>query len=402
MSRTTRTSYVPFLTQQRLQDEGFGTEQELHKTVKKLDAAVKRSRGEEDDEEKKPPETTLVDIPDAELDEEGVKEKRRQRLLKAGYDARIRARAEKAEQERVQLEKEQQDRDEQRDHPETWLAKVRTQHHDALARIQEQRKAREMMPDRKSAAAQQRMKSITALASEQNTSGGGRRRKRNEDEDTFGADDSDWSVYRTVTDATSEEEERGMMAQLDELETKLLEHDPSFTEEDTYAALLARKTRLTNTFLRGFEPRWDPNDTAQYHQVHLNVERIRVPEISWQPYIAGVDQAGVAELSRHVLMAFDEPVRARMAKNVLATGRYTQLPGFATRLHTGLRTLLPTSVEVGVRAAHDARFDPWRGMRQWVLDQPEQFRSTSVSRADYEEKGSAWFQEHALSACWQA
>jgi actin-related protein 5 len=36
-----------------------------------------------------------VDVPDHQLNEEELKEKRRQRLLKAGYDARSRAKAER-------------------------------------------------------------------------------------------------------------------------------------------------------------------------------------------------------------------------------------------------------------------------------------------------------------------
>ena len=127
------------LTQKRLEDEGFDTEQEFEKTLKRVEAAVKRSRGEEDEdeEEKKPPSFPLIDVPDAELDEEGVKEKRRQRLLKAGYDARVRARAEKAEEERLQAEAEARELQEQREHPEQWLDKIRKQHQDALSRIQE-------------------------------------------------------------------------------------------------------------------------------------------------------------------------------------------------------------------------------------------------------------------------
>lgn len=37
----------------------------------------------------------MVDVPDDQLDEEGKKEKRRQKLLKSNYDARMRMKAEK-------------------------------------------------------------------------------------------------------------------------------------------------------------------------------------------------------------------------------------------------------------------------------------------------------------------
>ena len=44
----------------------------------------------------------LVDTPDDQLDEEGKKEKRKQKLLKSNYDARMRMKAEKkAEKERL-------------------------------------------------------------------------------------------------------------------------------------------------------------------------------------------------------------------------------------------------------------------------------------------------------------
>ncbi|WFD26548.1 Nuclear actin-protein involved in chromatin remodeling [Malassezia nana] len=389
----------------RLESEGFDSEQEFERFYKRLDTSVRKNRaeelGEEFHEEKKEPEFPLADVPDADLDEEGLKEKRRQLLLKAGYEARMRARAEKEEEKRLEAEREAKEQEERRENPEAWLKKIHTQYDQTLARIHERKRLREMLPNRKSAAAQQRMKSITALASENEVSSSGsqRRRKRGEDEDTFGADDSDWAVYRTINDATNEEEEAEDHAQLEQLEQKLLEFDDQFTEEDTYEALLRRKTRLTNTFLRGFEPKWDPEDAIQFHQLHLNVERIRVPEVSWQPLMAGIDQAGVGELCRHVLYSFDETIRGRMLQNVLVTGGYSQLPGFDTRLQATLRSVLPPSAPLSVRRAANPRWDAWRGMRQWVLEQDEVFRGTSVTRADYDEKGPGWFQEHGLSAC---
>lgn len=385
----------------RLESEGFESEQEFERIFKRLDAAVRKARGgDNEDDDKKPPSFPLVDVQDTELDEEGLKEKRRQRLLKAGYEARQRAKAEKeAEALQAAAEAEREAR-EQRENPTEWLSRVRQKRQDTLNRIQERKRLREALPDRKSAAAQQRMKSITALASDQAPAS--RRRKRGEEEDTFGADDSDWHVYRAINDATNSEDEREEHAELERLESKLLEHDDDFTEEHTYAAILSRKSRLINTFLRGFEPPWDPEDAAQFHQVHLNVERIRVPEVSWQPLMAGVDQAGVGELSRHVLHAFDASTRNRMARNVLVTGRYASLPGFDLRLASVLRASLPPGAPLLVQRARSARFDPWRGMRAWVNDQPDVFRTTSLSRADYEEKGADWFLEHALSSCWRS
>jgi actin-related protein 5 len=75
-----------------------------------------------------PPVFPLIDIPDDKLTEEEIKDKRRQKLMKAGYDARIRARAEK-EAERIRLEAEAKAEEEFRmREPEKWIAGLREQY----------------------------------------------------------------------------------------------------------------------------------------------------------------------------------------------------------------------------------------------------------------------------------
>lgn len=62
------------------------------------------------------------------LDEEGIKEKRKQKLLKAGYDARERARKEK-EREREAKEAEGKREEEERERDlEGWANKLRQEH----------------------------------------------------------------------------------------------------------------------------------------------------------------------------------------------------------------------------------------------------------------------------------
>ena len=67
-------------------------------------------------------------MPDAELTEDQIKEKRRQRLMKAGYEARLRV---KEEREAARLKAEADAAAElqaRRDDPEGWLAGVRQKH----------------------------------------------------------------------------------------------------------------------------------------------------------------------------------------------------------------------------------------------------------------------------------
>jgi actin-related protein 5 len=77
---------------------------------------------------KEPPTFPLIDVPDDKLTEDEIKDKRRQKLMKAGYDARIRARAEK-EAEKLRKEAEEREAEAFRiEHPEQWLADLREQY----------------------------------------------------------------------------------------------------------------------------------------------------------------------------------------------------------------------------------------------------------------------------------
>lgn len=78
----------------------------------------------------------LVEIPDHELDEESIKEKRRQRLLKAGYDARQRAKAEKMEEKRQEEERRRKDEEERTQNPAGW-AQNRRAEYEVSAKVSE-------------------------------------------------------------------------------------------------------------------------------------------------------------------------------------------------------------------------------------------------------------------------
>lgn len=78
-----------------------------------------------------------------------------------------------------------------------------------------------------------------------------------------------------------------------------------------------KKTQLLNAFIRGMRPSdplssCDLSDPAQAAQMHVNIERIRVPEALHQPQIAGIDQAGLIEVIGHVLRHFSLAEQERM------------------------------------------------------------------------------------------
>lgn len=280
--------------------------------------------------------------------------------------------------------------------------------------MKERKRRKELLSDRKSLAAQQRMKTITSLASDgpgEGGAGGRGKRKRGggDKEDTFGADDDDWAVYRDVQGAEDSEDEEDDEQQLVQLESKLLLHDPTFSRSDTLAARQARKRALTRTFLGGTpegeeeiaaaakakaqqngedgadgaeEDEQDEKskleELARAHQVTLNVERARLAEVFYQPSLAGVDQAGLDEIMDMILRGFDEDKRRSMVKNIFVTGQHTGYTHFDARLRNSIVATQPVEYEVNVRRARNPRFDAWRGMAKWCLERPDEMKTASI------------------------
>ena len=54
--------------------------------------------------------------------------------------------------------------------------------------------------------------------------------------------------------------------------------------------------------------------------MHLNVERIRVPEILFQPSIGGIDQAGISEIA-------DDLLNSRLDGNFTSGGQSYEILG---------------------------------------------------------------------------
>ncbi|KAF5382806.1 hypothetical protein D9757_007261 [Collybiopsis confluens] len=392
----------------KLQSEGFDDDAMLDETIKKLDGDVKKARkkeagasGMDVDEPLEEPSFPLVDVPDADLDEEGIKEKKKQKLLKAGVEARARARKEK-EREREEKEREEKKEEDERETDLVgWSQKLRGEQETLMARIKDRAKRKAALSDRKSAAAQARMKSIANLASDERVpkkkrkGGGGANLfsqrqlfldllffpDNSSTEDTFGADDADWAIYRKINIGQASSDEDEDLAQLQVIEQKLLMHDPTFTIEETHASITSQRSALLNAF----KPMYEEGDIAGNTRIHLTTERWRVCETWFSPGIAGVDSAGLGEVIQNILSRFREDEKERLVKNVFLAGAPTRIPGIAPRLYSTLRPLLPTEMSIEIRQAQDPELDAWRGMARFA--QTEEFVRVGMTKAEYDEYG---------------
>jgi actin-related protein 5 len=237
------------------------------------------------------------------------------------------------------------------------------------------------------------MKQLANLASDQP----GKKRRRGGDDDNFGANDEDWGVYRQVAmgEQSEDEEEEDLDAEMKNVEAQLLRYDPGFSESKTMAAQKDWTKSLMHAFLRGPRP-FDSESQQETHQLHLNVERIRVPEVVFQPAIAGLDQAGIVDIAADMInhgMGFPQELN-NILKDIFITGGNTLFAGFEERLSKELRAVLPTDSLMRVRRAVDPLLDAWRGAAQWSKE--SSFKSALVTREEYQEKGSDYFKEHAL------
>ena len=376
-----------------LDAEDFDDEAQLEKRMKDLDKSITKARkkdlGEEPEEEVvEPPTFPLLDMKDEDLDEEQKKEKKQQRLMKSNYDARQRAKAEKEKEKARIAEEERLDAERRENDLEGWVDERRAARQDLLLRIKERDRLKADLGNRKSLANQMRMKTIANLASDNPTK---KRRRGGGDDDGFGADDADWAVYRQVQtgDASDDEEEEDLDAQLKNLEGQLLKHDPSFNEDSTREAQTDWTKSIVHAFLHGPYP-FDPETQRDLNQIHLNVERIRVPEVVFQPSIAGLDQAGIVEIAAGILneRLADASYRSDILKDIFLTGGNTLFQGFEERLKKELMAVLAQGEEFNVRMAKDPVLDAWRGAAKWAGEATS--KQSFVTRAEWLEKGGEY------------
>ncbi|KAG6831647.1 hypothetical protein H0H92_008724 [Tricholoma furcatifolium] len=378
----------------KLQEEGFDDQATFEETLKKLENDVKKARkkdadGEDNTEE---PSFPLVDVPDADLDEEGLKEKKKQKLMKAGFEARVRAKREK-EREKAEKEMEEKKEEEERDMDlQGWSKKMRAEQEALIGKIKDRARRKAALGDRKSAAAQARMKSIASLANDERLP---KKKRKAGGDDMFGADDADWAIYRKIvrvnykygqlhnTAAPSSDEEEDLN-QLAIIESKLLAHDPTFSHKETHAAISSQRSAL----ISAFRPIYEEGDIEGNARIHLNVERWRVCEAWFSPSMAGVDSAGLGEVIQNILARFSGPEQGRLVKaslNVFLTGAPSQLPGLIPRLRATLRPNIPTEMPIEVVRAGDPVLDAWKGMANFALT--NEFAKVGVTRQEYEEHG---------------
>ncbi|XP_053688203.1 actin-related protein 5 [Sabethes cyaneus] len=240
-----------------------------------------------------------------------------------------------------------------------WVQETRRKRDEILDRKQSRKQRRQDLAKRRTAAAQERMRIISHLA------------KKEKGVDDFGMRDEDWDVYKSISrdgDSDSEAENEKLI----ECEEILKQHDSSYVEPTTSVG-----------------------NIAEFHQLHIGVERIRVPEILFQPSIIGIHEAGLAGTIDYVLKLFPRKDLDKMIGNILLTGGCANIRGFKERLTRELQQLLPFQSVFKLQVASNPTMDGWKGASQFAMS--EQFRQSLITRQMYDEFGGEYFKEHSAS-----
>ncbi|KAJ2630759.1 Nuclear actin-protein involved in chromatin remodeling [Coemansia sp. RSA 1290] len=399
---------------EKLKDAGLDDEKDLEDAIASAQQVVIRAQNKElgiEPEEKEAPSFPLVDIPDEELDDEQRQEKRKQAFLKASHEARERARIEKEKEKARQEELARQDDERRLNHFDDWLADLKAKRDNVIARMEDRKAHRKELNDRRSHASQVRMRNIADLAAAESANpAGNKRRRRGDQDDDFGAEDADWNIYRDISKDDEAEENEEDEAELEKYNKQLVKHAPDYLESLDRAA----RAKIENTTMYRFTdgcqsailekpaaPQKLDNaaivgQIAREYQLHLNIERIRVPETIFRPGLVGLDQAGLLETIDGILRQTSG--RLSLINNVFITGGgFSTVPGMLERLQRDIQSIAPAGTPIRIRRAADPLRDAWRGAAQWCTAEAEAFAASRISKHDYLEQGGEYLREHGAS-----
>ena len=108
--------------------------------------------------------------------------------------------------------------------------------------------------------------------------------------------------------------EADLQKQIAHVETWLAKYDPDAWQLDAHQPAASNLLVQLATGGRVASAAEDPEDPAASYQLHMNVERIRVPEVLFQPHLVGCPSAGAVDLLQACLAPYDADTQALLAQ----------------------------------------------------------------------------------------
>ncbi|WOL12702.1 actin-related protein 5 [Canna indica] len=370
----------------------YFSRQELESAILRVTQSLRKAKGEPLEPEEKTDvplseKYPLVSVPDDILSPEQLKEKKRQIFLKTTSEGRLLAKRKRIEEEAMRERQNQLEEEKRLENPELYLEQLHIKYRELCEKIESRKRFKTNgnqnvsggvgRGERLSAAQKERMRLLTSAAFD-----------RGKGEDTFGARDEDWQLYKLMSkdnddDDNGQEEDE---AELARLTCRLQDIDPNFIPKPDLVQLQATTAEF---------PKFRPQ-TAEDFQIVLDVERFRCPEVLFQPNMIGIDQAGLDEMTGISLrrLSFDDSMKDEITKSIFVTGGNALLPGLLPRLEAGIRQIRPYLSPLKVVRAYDPILDAWRGAA--VYANSPLFSSQTLSIQDYFEKGEDLLRQYNI------
>jgi len=189
------------------------------------------------------------------------------------------------------------------------------------------------------------------------------------DEAKFGMKDSDWDLYLDMSKDQATQTASEQQVELNQIRELIEKYEPKKESEPAAGG-------------------------ETDYQIFVNVDRIRIPELVWQPSILGLDQMGLSEAIEHTLREFTKEERIKLAKCIFTTGGNTLFPKFKERMGREICEIQPFCSEINIWSANSI-VAPWSGARSFANS--ENFDESCITKAIYEEMGSDYLVEHFAS-----
>eukprot|EP01107_Rhizomastix_libera_P003182 TRINITY_DN1548_c0_g1_i1.p1 TRINITY_DN1548_c0_g1~~TRINITY_DN1548_c0_g1_i1.p1 ORF type:complete len:371 (-),score=105.74 TRINITY_DN1548_c0_g1_i1:57-1169(-) len=123
------------------------------------------------------------------------------------------------------------------------------------------------------------------------------------------------------------------------------------------------------------------------NEIMLGAERIRAPEVLFQPSLIGEEYLGVHELVTSVIARSDMDLRRELYQNILLSGGSTMFKGMGNRLVDSITQIAPKDIKVKVIAPVDRKTSAWSGGS--LLASLPTFKKMWISKSEFEEYGDS-------------
>ena len=119
--------------------------------------------------------------------------------------------------------------------------------------------------------------------------------------------------------------------------------------------------------------------------ITLSTERIKCPELLFQPTQGGLDIEGIQKSTTDSIMKCDSDIRKDLFKGIVLAGGSTMFDGMRDKMEKEIKAMAPSSLEPAVLAPADRKFSCWLGAA--ILSKIQSFDNIWIPKKEYDDEG---------------